>query len=255
MVLLLLSTILLDGSSILPAIAQETNETTTITERVGSQLDSNTGDEQDLQRVRKLTENLPPFVRHALLINSSSRRAPVMVFRRWAAERKRFVPTFLFCTFAGLIGTAFFSRYVAVAQECCRQQFWRCIGRSILTGVTILISVRVLDNLVITQPLSAVLIAMLEAGLIAGLSIGVSLIGERLSTKSGLCKIEYFGNHQRVTEFVRILLGSLVIALIVQIPGIGLMPRIGIRVAVLIAILGSGGLLATKFGTRPITER
>ncbi|MDZ4833131.1 MAG: hypothetical protein SGJ27_04950 [Candidatus Melainabacteria bacterium] len=210
---------------------------------------------QDAARFKNFSRFLPPQWRTALIQSRKAHRpGPLIVFRQWAQERKPFGATLLFCLFFGLIGTAFFPRQIAVAQERCRSEFWKCLGTSILIGITLLVTVRILNSLLIAHALSTVLIAMLQLAMIAGLSVGVALIGEGL-TRGNLAKSNYFLTHPRVATFTKILIGSVIIALIVQIPGAGLLPRIGIRIALLVAILGFGGLLKTKFGTEPTSTR
>lgn len=216
-------------------------------------LDANgtlSADDADIQRIRKFSRYFPPQIRKAIVQSrQANRKGPLMVFRHWAQERKPFVATFLFCMFIGLLGSAFFPNQVSVAQECCRSQFWKCLGKAILVGMTVIVTVRILDLLLIANPLTTLLLALLELAVVAGLSVGVSLIGEGL-TRNTLENSDYFKTHPRLATFTKIFLGSLILAIIVQIPGAGLLPRIGIRIALLVAILGAGGLLKTKFGTQ-----
>lgn len=212
-------------------------------------------DEQDLQRIREFAKRLPPFLRSAVDPGREPGvKRPLLAFRHWAHERKPFVATFLFCLFIGLIGSAFFPKQIAVAQECVRKQFWRCLGRAILVGVTILFAVRILNWMAVTTPLATLLIGVVQLITFAGLAVGIWLIGERIVVRTKLDNTEFFKAHPKIASFTKILIGSLCIALIVQIPGFGLLPRIGIRTALLIAILGAGGLLKTRFGTQPASS-
>ncbi len=217
------------------------------------ELDANgtlSADDADIQRVRKFSRFFPPQIRKAIVQSrQANRKGPLMVFRHWAQERKPFVASFLFCLFIGLLGSAFFPNQVSVAQECCRSQFWKCLGKAILVGMTLIATVRILDLLMIANPLTTLLLALLELVIVAGLAVGVSLIGEGV-TRNSLDNSDYFKTHPRLATFTKICLGSLILAIVIQIPGAGLLPRIGIRIALLVAILGAGGLLKTKFGTQ-----
>lgn len=249
-----------------PAFAQSTTDTAPVQYQkvdqgeplpVSSQLDPDgtlSADDNDLKRVKALSRYFPPQIGNAILQSrQANRKGPLMVFRHWAQERKPFVATFLFCMFVGLLGSAFFPKQVFVAQECCRSQFWKCLGKAILVGMTLVITVRILDLLLITHPLTTVLLGLLELVLVAGLAVGVSLLGEGV-TRNNLARSDYFKTHPRIATVTRIMIGSLILALIVQVPGAGLLPRIGIRIALLVALLGAGGLLKTKFGTQPASE-
>lgn len=212
-------------------------------------------DIEDQARVEKFKQFVPENLRRWLpeVRKRAHRHTPVLSYKHWSNEPKRFVPTLLFCLFTGLTGSAFFSRQIFVAQDCCKSQFWSCLAKASLSGITVLISVIVLDRLGITGSLATLLLAVLELVVVAGLSVGVSLIGERIFEKTGLVNLEYLKSHPRLATFMKIFIGSVIIALIVQIPGLGKLPRIGIRIATLIAVLGAGGLLKTKFGTQPIS--
>jgi hypothetical protein len=231
--------------------SDETNSVGTVSTEEVSELDK-----EDIQRIEKFSRAVPPRLKEWLpnIRGKNRHYTPVLSFKHWASERKRFFPSFMFCFFAGLIGVAFFPKQIAVAQQCCTTRFWSCLGRSILILITLLISVIVLDRLVITAALATLLVAILELILIAGLAVGVSVIGERVVDRTGLAKMNFFISHPRFATFTKILIGSLIIALIVQIPGLGKLPRIGIRIATLIAILGAGGLLKTRFGTQSQTS-
>jgi hypothetical protein len=198
---------------------------------------------------RMLPQKWQDAIIHA---RKNQKRRPLLAFQRWAHDRKPFVPTFLFCMFFGLVGCALFPKQIAVAQECCRSQFWSCLGKSIMIGMIVGTSYWIIDQIVIAQALATVLIALWQLALLAGLAVGVSLIGEGL-TRGNIAKSAYLTTHPRLATFIKLLIGSLTLALIVQLPGAGLLPRIGIRIALLVAILGAGGLLKTKFGTEPIS--
>jgi len=232
------------------ATAQTTAEYNTIVETTVAP------DEEDTQRVRRFAKMVPPAFRAWLpdVRQGGHHRTPVLSFRHWMVERKPLPATFLFCMFIGLLGTAFFPKQISVAAECCRTQFWRCLGRATLSGIVVLITIIILDRLVITESLATVLIALMQFVLVAGLSVGVSMLGDRVLERTKITNIEYLKTHPRVATFLKLLIGSLLIALIVQLPGLGKLPRIGIRIAVLIAILGAGGLLKTRFGTQPVSS-
>ncbi len=198
---------------------------------------------------RMLPQKWQDAIIHA---RKNQKRRPLLAFQRWAHDRKPFVPTFLFCMFFGLAGCALFPKQIAVAQECCRRQFWGCLGKSIMIGMIVGTSYWIIDQIVIAQALATALIALWQLAVLAGLAVGVSLIGEGL-TRGNIAKSAYLTTHPRVATFIKLVIGSLTIALIVQLPGAGLLPRIGIRIALLVAILGTGGLFKTKFGTEPIS--
>ncbi len=209
---------------------------------------------QDMPIVRRILGNSP--VAKFLRPNSSLRsheQPPMVAFRQWAKTPKPFLPSLALFIFVGILGNAFFASQIAVAQECCRSQFWRCLGRAILVGVMIGISQRILLLLEITVPLSVVIAGAVQLCLFAGLSVAITLIGERILKRTGLSQLPWMIDHPRVCMFLRIFVGSLLLAGIGQIPAVGKLPQIGIRLIMLLVILGAGGLLKTRFGTKPIS--
>ncbi|MBX9696180.1 MAG: hypothetical protein K2Z81_27575, partial [Cyanobacteria bacterium] len=197
-----------------------------------------------------------PFAKFMLRDPSlrSHEQAPIVAFRLWAKSPKPFVPMLGIFIFVGILGNAFFASQIAVAQECCRLQFWRCLGRAFLVGVMIGMSQRILLALKLTVPLSILLAGVVQFCLFAGLCVAITLIGERILKKTGISQIPWLSEHPRVYMFLRIVVGSLLLALIGQIPSIGRLPQIGIRLVMLVAILGAGGLLKTRFGTKPLSS-
>lgn len=223
------------------------------TRESAEQLKADESINEDEAESRVWVEKLPKILRPDFS-KQDTNRAPLMAFRRWAYQSKPFVPAFLFSLFIGLVGTSFFPKNITVAQECCMKSFWRSLGRAFLAITVLVIFIRILILLQVTVPLATVLVAVLQLAIISGLSVGISLLGDRIFCKTGLAKLSFMEEHPRWATFFRILIGSLLIALICQIPGIGRLPRIGIRIVVLIAILGLGGLLKTRFGNRSVSE-
>ena len=179
-------------------------------------------------------------------------QAPGVAFRRWASSPKPVLPTLLFLLFAGIVSNAFFPARLAMAQECCKRHFWGCLGRALVVGIIVGIAIRILLALGITIPLALLFSGLIQFGILGGLCVGITLIGDRILSKTGLLEKSWLIDHPRWTIFFKIVAGSLLLTAIAQIPGVGRLPQIGIRLVMLVAILGAGGLLKTKFGTEPI---
>jgi hypothetical protein len=77
------------------------------------------------------------------------------------------------------------------------------------------------------------------------LSVVSLLIGQSLGAWLRLCKLPFM-NRPDVCRFAQLLLGALICALLLQIPGFGFLPKIGTRFVALLAVLGLGGLYRNR---------
>ncbi|MBZ0187107.1 MAG: hypothetical protein K8F91_12745 [Candidatus Obscuribacterales bacterium] len=175
-----------------------------------------------------------------------------IIFRQWANKRKPFAASFLFCTLFSIVGLGFFPRSISLAKDQCRSGFWKSLGLAVLVSITCLTLANVLMLIEIGQPLAQLLLAILELMILTGLCVAVSMVGEGLLKKTGIIESSWARAHPRLLTLAIIIVGSLVVAAILQIPGFGNLPRIGIRIAVLLALAGAGGLLKTIFARAQI---
>jgi len=155
--------------------------------------------------------------------------------------------------FSSLLVCSFFPTQVATAKEACRRQFWRCIGKGTLVTILIATAARILVAINFTH-LALVGIAFVQLAALGGLCVSISLIGTRILDKCGLSQKGWMLAHPRWATFFALFIGCLIVALITQIPGLGRFPKLGMRIVMLIAILGAGGLLKTRFGTKSINS-
>jgi len=177
---------------------------------------------------------------------------PFLYFRLWANRPLRIVPMSLFVFVMTLVlGYAMKSNF-AVAHQTIRRQFWRCFGQGFITILIVLSFVRPLYASVIGTPLAQLLVGLVELLLLIGLAATVILIGETCLKRTGLA--DKFGSHDRLYRLSVTTLGSIFVGLIMALPGIGMLPPVGIRLVLYFCILGSGGLLRSKFGTKPLSS-
>lgn len=189
------------------------------------------------------------FAEHEIA-TTDIRKQPFLYFRHWARKRLPIVPSFLFLLFVSITLTLAFSKRIDVAKAACRTSFWRCMGRAILTFSLMLIFARFLFMTVIGTPLALLMIALAELVGVFGLAVGISLVGESVCARLGLNKSDWREQHPRQSRVLTAVVGSIIAALILLIPGVGNIPPIGTRIVMLIATLGAGGLLRTHLGKK-----
>ncbi|HEY9775172.1 MAG TPA: hypothetical protein V6C81_15515 [Planktothrix sp.] len=177
-------------------------------------------------------------------------RRPLLYWRRWANRPPHVA---LLCTifFCGtIIFSELFKNAAIAARDCCRKHFWRALGLGLFLATVMLSMARLMFIDPIGTPLGILLIGLYETIAMAGVAVGFTLIAEavlrrlRLSNKLSHRPVAY-----RLTLTI---IATLIVGFILAIPGIGAFPPIGIRIGAWIGMLGMGGLLKTRFGTRPV---
>lgn len=188
----------------------------------------------------------PLFKKFAWFNSQKSRpnqRRYALEVRDWANKPKPFLGAFLFSCLVSGLAIAFFPGTVKNARRVCRKHYWKCFGRALLTNISLFMLFRIFIESQLTVPLAILFAGTLELLLVAGLAVSICMIGESLLTKLKFDKIASFSSRPAIRNLLIIITGCLVTALIVQIPDLGKLPRIGVRLIMLIATLGEGGLL------------
>jgi hypothetical protein len=171
-------------------------------------------------------------------------RRPLLAFRIWANRPKPFIPSFLFCLIVSSAAWAFMSKPLTSAGSFCRKRFWRSLFLGVFATIFAVFLARLLFLTQIGTPLAICLAGALQLGLLLGLSVVSSLLGEAVLTKFG--QSESLASSPRAKRLLELAIGALIFALLLRIPGVFGLPRIGVRVVLLICQLGLGGLIYTK---------
>jgi hypothetical protein len=177
------------------------------------------------------------------------RKRPLLYWRRWANKPPHVVAMSLFFFVSTLVLGEVFKTTVATARQWCRKQFWRSLGRGICAVCVLLVFVRPLILSEIGIPLALLLLALVELLLIAGLAVSASLLAEALLSRASLSS--RLMKRPFLYRFCLALVGAIMLGFVLAIPGVGLLPPIGIRIVALIAELGAGGLVKALFDRRP----
>lgn len=177
------------------------------------------------------------------------KRQPVRFWRKWADRRHHFLPAAAFIVFASLVSFLFFQPQLTKGQEALRSRFWRSLITGAFLAMIMLAAARLLFISEIGQPLAYLALAILEAGLVAGLALTARMLGAACLARAGLASL--LGRRPLVLLIGEICLGALLIAGMVSIPPVGGLPPVGVRLAALCACLGLGAIVvAVKSGER-----
>lgn len=232
-----------------PACAQPSNdrtnklkdlETTHIDDQLVSGLDLPETDQTLLREPAKIDEKLEQMSEEDI------RRHPYLHFRR-AMNRRPNVGKCLFSLILfGVIGLFLKRSVILQAKEICGKKFFHSFLTGFITVLLLLLLARPLFLSEIGIPLAFAFIALLELGLGFGLVVTATLIGEKIADVFLVNKMASLSEKPIFHSIVCFVFGTLLFGILLLIPGIGHLPRIGSRIVVLIATTGLGALVKSR---------
>lgn len=178
------------------------------------------------------------------------RTRPMAYLRWWSNRALPIVPTFLYIFLLTIAAQEVLPDRIAASRDCCRKQFWRSLGRGFLVFTLFVCFAVPLFRSEIGTPLAFLAIAILELLLLFGITIATSLFGENILTAMKLA--DKMAKKPRLSRIMISLAGTIVLSIILAIPGLGILPRFGTRLGTLLATLGMGAFIKTRLGTRPL---
>lgn len=228
-----------------PAPAQEQNQTQTLTrtQTLTPDLSSDTTQSDALNK-KDFLDNFPNLKKGRNQLKQIKQKKYAVEIRKWANKPKPPIAAFLFCCLLSGLALGFFPRLAEAAKETCRKHYWRCFGRALVTNISLFIMFRIFVDNKVTQPLAILFAGVLQFLLIAGLAISILMVGESLVGKLRLDSPGFVATRPRLKNILIIFAGALITTLFIQIPDLGKLPKPGMRIVLLIATLGEGGLLA-----------
>ncbi|HEY9714771.1 MAG TPA: hypothetical protein V6C72_14985 [Chroococcales cyanobacterium] len=179
-------------------------------------------------------------------------RRPMLYWRWWSNQRPRPVLSFAILLIVSLIAVHFMPGNLAPAVQFCQSRFWRAMGSGILFSVLDLTVIRPLFITEICTPLAFLLLAVLQLLMLLGFAVVAHLLGNRVMVGLRLSKLAMFQERPGFSRSISVLCGTLILTLILLIPGIGHLPRLGARLVALLAILGMGALLRSRLGFKQL---
>jgi hypothetical protein len=177
------------------------------------------------------------------LAEEDIRQHPYLHFRRTINRQPRVGACFVFLILLGVMSILCLPQQINEAKQIWRRKFFPCFGVGFLGAVLIMALARPLILSGLGTPLALALIAMLQLGLLLGLVVSACLFGETIGGKLGIEKITWLAARPNLKQATYLLIGTLLLALALLIPGIGHFPRIGTRLVVLIGIVGLGAIM------------
>jgi hypothetical protein len=183
--------------------------------------------------------------------NEQLQRRPLLYFRVWANKPLPPVKSFLFLVFITLVASELMPKRMAIARRAYATAYWKCLWHGIVACLLFLTAARALYFSEIGIPLALVDIGVLEFFLLIGFAVSSTLIGQTLLLMMRLKRTAASGTHWS-ERFVAPVLGCLVLSLLLIIPPLGILPRIGVRLIMLLCFLGMGAFFRTGMGTKEL---
>ncbi len=177
------------------------------------------------------------------------RRRPLLYFRMWANKPLPLVPSFLFLFFIAVVASEIMPARMEVARRYYANHYWRSLWSGIVACLLFTTAARALFASEIGVPLAVVSLAVLEFFLLVGTTISTTLIGQTLLCVLTPKRAPATKRHW-VKRLAAPLVGSLLLSLLLIIPPLGILPRVGIRLIMLLSFLGMGAWFRTGMGTK-----
>lgn len=188
---------------------------------------------------------------HSELPKEDLRRRPLLYFRMWANKPLPLVPSFLFLFFITLVASELMPARMEVARSYYASHYWRSLWSGIVACLLFTTSARALFASDIGVPLAVVSLAALEFFVLIGASISTTLIGQTVLTVVNPKRAPAPATKRHWTKRLAApLVGSLLLSLLLIIPPLGILPRVGIRLIMLLSFLGMGAFFRTGMGTK-----
>ncbi len=188
---------------------------------------------------------------HPEMSKEDLRRRPLLYFRMWANKPLPLVPSFLFLFFITVVASEIMPARMEVARSYYVSHYWRSLWSGIVACLLFTTSARALFASEIGVPLAVVSLAALEFFVLIGASISTTLIGQTiLSVLSAKRAPAPATKRHWAKRLAAPLVGSLLLSLLLIIPPLGILPRVGIRLIMLLSFLGMGAFFRTGMGTK-----
>lgn len=192
-------------------------------------------------------QDLPVSQRVLNELSLNDRRfRPMAQFYSWASRPMRFLPAFLFVLFSTIVIWALFPISMSNAQGGLKDSFWKCFFTGLLICVVVLLFARAVFNTMIGWPLGIVSVAVFQFALLCGLAVVVSLLGHSICVKTKLNNLPVFATTKYWQRLLEFFIGTLVVALILQLGAIAGFPPAGIRLVCLLCVLGIGSIYRSR---------
>lgn len=219
------------GSIVLPSLAQPASDSGAETATYGQEADT-----------PRLPIRLPGWLAD-FRSDRDLRHRPLLAFRIWANQPKRYLPSFLFCLATSICAWALLPGRLSAARTTCARRFWRSMFIGVFVCLMTVLYARALFATGIGTPLAFLLLAALELGLLLGLSLIISVIGKAVFARITFMSPGLLDKRPIVKCAIELTTGAALIGCLLLIPGFFGLPRIGVRLVALLCGLGFGACL------------
>ena len=168
---------------------------------------------------------------------------PFASWTRWINNRVLFFPSASFILVASLLSWYFAPQLMDQAESESEKNYWRSLGTGLVAIVCSMMLIRSVLITLIGSPLAIILIGIMQLFLVLGISVITSMIGRSISFYAKVPSLSWFATRRNALRLCELTIGSVVIALLLQLGSPGGLPRVGTRLALLVAILGTGAIL------------
>lgn len=172
---------------------------------------------------------------------------PMLQLRYWANQRQRFFPAFAFCFGAACILWIPFGKKLEAAAALTRGRFWRALFVGVMVSMIILTLAKLFFVSAVGWPAGILTIGILQLGMTAGLVVMVNVVGEAIARVIRLMHVSFIAERPVLQRGVFLLIGSIILAGVLLIPGPMHLPPIGTRLILLFALVGLGALYKSQF--------
>jgi cytochrome b561 len=161
------------------------------------------------------------------------------------------VLSFLFLLFITVVASEIMPSRMEIARRYYANHYWRSFWTGIVACLLLTTLARALFVSEIGEPLAIGSLAVLQFFVLIGVAISSTLIGQTIVSvvspkRAPAVKRQWFA------RLAAPLVGSLLLALLLVIPPLGILPRIGIRLIMLLSFLGMGAWFRTGMGTKEL---
>jgi hypothetical protein len=165
---------------------------------------------------------------------------PFLYWRLWINQCLPFRRLLVFFLFVSSALQILCGPTLLGAKERYETKWLRSLGVGILSSVFAVTAVVGMARMGLFAPLATVLLAIVQLCGLLGLTIASMSVGESVLR---LTRLEKLLTKPWLKTFVALWTGTILLSLLMLIPGAGPLPRLGNRILALIAVTGAGALL------------
>ena len=174
-------------------------------------------------------------------------KRPMIMFRETLNKRWRPIPVFLTVFLLALMVKLLPAGLRTAAILSTRSALIPSLSYALVFCAALTVLTRLAFQFQSTVPLALLSLGIMELFFFVGMGLGVNLLCDRLCELLSEKTFPKDSKKRKVMGVLILLLASMLVAALSIIPGLGRLPRLGNRLLVFLAMLGSGGLLRALY--------